>query len=255
MENNYADLVKIWTASTAEAFSQPSAASLSKEEKAQACLLKQADDGKRFLAARTLLRHALSEVMDGEIPPEEWRYLEGANGKPMMASDLPPLEFNLSHSGDCVAVGIGSSKPIGIDVESAAPDGRNEIVRDALSESERKHLDRLSGAEQWATFLKFWTLKEACAKALGLGASLDFSYLEVTLDPPHILSPPGLLDPDEAFFIENRSIMIDRNTYCLSVATITGETKEVSFLYQPLTNNCSELLDDKRSRQPENKMN
>jgi phosphopantetheinyl transferase len=91
---------------------------------------------------------------------------------------------------------------------------------------------RFSG--RWATFLKFWNLKESCAKALGLGASLDFSKLEVTLDPPHIFNPPGLLGPSDTFFVENRSIIIDRRPFCLSIANITGASKEVSFSYQTI---------------------
>ncbi len=107
------------------------------------------------MAARALLRHALSRTLDGEIDPAQWRYRAGPNGKPVMAPGMPPLEFNLSHSGDCVAVGIGTSGPVGVDIESATPDGRLEIVTDALSEREREHLSRMPEHRQWATFLQF----------------------------------------------------------------------------------------------------
>lgn len=235
----------IWTASTAQALGLTSAAAnLRKEENAQARRLKQAPDRDRFLAARALLRHALSDALNGEIVPAQWRYREGPNAKPMMAPDLPQLEFNLSHSGYCVAVAVSTSGPIGVDIERVVPDDRLEIVSDALSTRELKHLSRLPEDWQWETFLQYWTLKEACAKALGLGVTLDFRELEVALNPPRVVAPKGLLGPGEAFDIETREFILDQRPYRLSIAKITDTARETEFHFKPLTNNPAAQSED-----------
>lgn len=240
MKNGHGNIVTIWTASTGQALALPDgAASLSEEETAHARRLKQPSDQDRFLAARTLLRHALSEALvetpGPQIAPAQWRYRVGPNGKPVMAPDLPQLEFNLSHAGHCVAVGVGNSGPVGVDIERAVPDDPLELVNEALSDREGEVLRQLPDDRKGAAFIQFWTIKEACAKALGLGVTLDFRKLEVALDPPRVLNPRGLLDPGKTFAIENRLIFLDRCPYCLSVAAITEGSDEISFCFEPLS--------------------
>ena len=226
--------VTIWTASTGQALGLTSAACLDEEELRKAYLFKQPDDRDRFLAARALLRHALSELMDGEIDPETWNYIEGANGKPLMAPDLPLLEFNMSHAGDCVVVAVSPSGPVGVDVESTLRDERLEIVDDVLTGQERAHLARLPDDRQWKAFVEFWTLKEACAKALGLGATLDFGKLEVLLKPLRVVAPQGLLGPGETFDIETQEVFLYEKPYRLSTAHITVEPGETEFRFKSL---------------------
>ena len=65
-----------------------------------------------------------------------------------------------------------------------------------------------------------WMDVDEVAKALGLGAMLDFRKLEVALDPPRAVAPKGLLGPGEAFGIETREIIVDHCPYRLSIARI-----------------------------------
>jgi len=244
MNKVFGNTAIIWTASTAQALGLESAVHLSEEEIALSRRLKQVDDRDRFLGARALLRHALSETLNGEIDPEAWAYREGPNGKPVMAPELPQVEFNISHAGDCVAVGVSTSGPIGVDIECAVPDDRLEIVSDALSEREFEHLNQQMDELKWETFLQFWTIKEACAKALGIGAALDFRELEVAFNPPRVVAPKGLLGTSEAFIIESRSILVDQCPYCLSIAKITKATGETLFCFKPPTNDHVAQSDD-----------
>jgi 4'-phosphopantetheinyl transferase len=226
--------VTIWTASTALALEQVGEENLGEKENAQAQLLKKEGDRVRFLAARSVLRHALTEAVSGEIPIEAWDYVEGTNGKPLMAPHLPPLEFNISHAADCVAVAVSTSGPVGVDVESTLPDERLEIVGDILGVGEREHLSHLPENRQRETFLKFWTLKEACAKALGLGAMLDFRELEVLFNPLSVVAKKGLLGLDETLDVETSETLIDQVFYRISIARISNSTGDTEFCLRPL---------------------
>ena len=210
----------VWWLSTAEALSLPDALGcLSGDEERAMRRLRRAADRERFLAARVALRHALSRAVDDAIPPAQWRYRDGPSGKPTMGPGLPRLEFNLSHAGACVAVGVSRSGPIGVDVEGLVPDGRREIVDDVLTERERACLSQCPHEERWATFLAIWTVKEACAKALGLGVGLDFRHLEVTLDPVRVLMRDGPAGPARAFNVATRRVAVAGRPYCLGIAT------------------------------------
>ena len=50
---------------------------------------------------------------------------------------------------------------------------------DVLTFRELARLKGLNGLARWIEFMRIWTLKEACAKAMGLGVSFDFRRMEV----------------------------------------------------------------------------
>jgi phosphopantetheinyl transferase len=91
----------------------------------------------------------------------------------MHGTALPPFALSLAHSGE---VGVALVRPggphapgVGIDVEQTVP--RDRAAHDfALSESESALLRGLADAQSeplW--FARFWTAKEAVAKAEGTG--------------------------------------------------------------------------------------
>jgi phosphopantetheine--protein transferase-like protein len=176
-------------------------------------------DRERYLAARMLLRHALTQKVGGRVSPMDWKYVEGPYGKPMMAAGLPALEFSISHSGGYVAVGVSTKAPIGIDIECIDTDERMGVIYDVLTEVERHRLVKSPADQQWARFIRIWTAKEACSKALGLGLSLDFQRMEVQFDPIRV----RLLDrPISAtnFEVAATTVARDGRSYSLSVARI-----------------------------------
>jgi 4'-phosphopantetheinyl transferase len=181
---------------------------------------RQTADRDRYLAARMLLRHALSKVAGGQIAPKDWKYREGPYGKPMMAAGLPPLEFNVSHSGNCVAVGVSTKEPIGIDIECLDPDRRSGIVYEVLSESERDRLKKCAADQQWTEFVRIWTAKEACSKALGLGLSLDFQTMEVQMDPLRVRLLDQPASAPTAFDVASTTVSRNGRAYALTVAKI-----------------------------------
>jgi 4'-phosphopantetheinyl transferase len=209
----------VWFASIAEALSLINLTqALSDEELARARSFRIPQDRDRFLAGRALLRYVLTQRTGGSIPISSWRFREGSHGKPILDAGLPALEFNLSHSEMCVAVGVGESHPLGVDLESIAPGDCHEIIPDVLTEQELSHLQLYDRDRQGIEFARIWTVKEACAKALGLGASIDFRGLEVELNPgePRVRN---LFKPTQEFAVAMNVIRCAGGTYILSLVT------------------------------------
>ena len=151
-----------------------------------------------FAIAHALLRTTLSEF--GAAAPCDWRFEIGAHGKPALAPGVPAasLAFNLSHADGLVACAVAIQRThrsaptadgpaaapvlVGLDVElvTRATDWRR-IASRYFSSAELARIDRAPQTEQATRFFELWTLKEAFAKALGLGLSqsLDAAVFEV----------------------------------------------------------------------------
>lgn len=123
-------------------------------------LLQQAPTGPRraaWLAGRALLTDALFPM---PLPPICHR----ENGKPAFPPDIP-LWFNLSHSGDDIALAISDEGSIGCDIEVIRPRNNWRGIADAVfSDGERQQLTDAPQAEQLITFWRIWTGKEAILK-------------------------------------------------------------------------------------------
>ncbi|PUB17103.1 4'-phosphopantetheinyl transferase family protein [Yoonia sediminilitoris] len=179
---------KVWIASVEEALLLPARSGLSADERARADRFRRPEDRDRSLAARALLRHVLSCCVSGRIAPDAWRFDIGRFGKPGVAAGLPPIAFNLSHAGPCIALATNDTHPVGIDLECLDPDPRSAIVWDSLTAGEVMAISALPDDARWPAFLRVWTAKEAAAKATGLGAAIAFDDLEVDAGPPPIMT-------------------------------------------------------------------
>jgi len=143
-----------------------------------------AADQLRFLVGRGLLRAFLSAYYDRE--PREIAIVQGTHGKPEYS---PPagqarLQFNVSHSGNLVALAFTTAGEIGIDLESEDRlKNWEELVPQIFSMREQAELFSLPLELRRKVFLNGWTRKEAVLKAFGLGLINDMHALEVTLVP------------------------------------------------------------------------
>jgi 4'-phosphopantetheinyl transferase len=141
-------------------------------DQARAARFMQHDDRRRFLAGRALA----CSVVGGYLgcAPAEVTFALTAFGKPYLCQrGGPKLHFNLSHSGDWVALAVSAGDEVGIDIETAAPANPDELVSIVLSEPELRAFERLPAALRPAAFLRCWTRKEALLKATGAGLSCD----------------------------------------------------------------------------------
>ncbi len=140
-------------------------------------------DRRDFAAAHALLRRCLSDY--GDAPPASWQFETTTAGRPYLRQDgaLGRLAFNLSHTPGLVACAFALDAEIGIDVEAIdrGVDGL-DVAQRYFAASETAQLEQCAAAARPARFVELWTLKEACAKALGGGLSIPLDELVFELD-------------------------------------------------------------------------
>lgn len=126
-------------------------------------LAEQAPQGARrstWLAGRTLLSHALSPSPLPEI-------VFGEQGKPAFVDDNP-FWFNLSHSGDDIALFISDQGEVGCDIEVVRPRENWQALANAVfSVAEHQELERETPEDKLPAFWRIWTRKEAIVKQRG----------------------------------------------------------------------------------------
>lgn len=129
-------------------------------------------DRRRFVISHALVRAALSEFAD--ISPAAWRFRKNRSGRPEIENPLSlPLRFSLSHTRDLIACAVSRALEVGIDVE--AVEDSNDVAalaERAFAPKELLVLNALPSGQRIDQFYAIWTLKEAYAKARGLGLSL-----------------------------------------------------------------------------------
>jgi 4'-phosphopantetheinyl transferase len=119
-------------------------------------------DSLHYVQARCLLREVLSIYK--KCTPREIIFEFAKHGKPCLKGEPSSgVQFNLSHSGDMVAVAVSCGRRVGIDIEK---------IRDNISESDlstRFFSDTEIAAIHTELFFRIWTRKEAFLKATGDG--------------------------------------------------------------------------------------
>jgi 4'-phosphopantetheinyl transferase len=129
------------------------------------------------IVARGKLRQLLASYLN--VAPESVDLTVGLQGKPQVAG----LEFNLSHSGDLVAYGIGSVA-VGIDIEQQRDLDCEALMQRFFAPAEQRAWQQVPVAARSATFFQLWTMKEAYVKAIGTGLHTPLSTFAVSLQSP-----------------------------------------------------------------------
>ena len=169
---------------------------LTSEEEAALAVLGSAKRRAQFVAGRWLLRYAVRTALGLDV-----RYMVRLiDGRPvlMLGRSKAPMPVSISHCADLVLCGVMASGLLGVDVERVRPRRKwDELASFVLHPSERARLEGLPEPERWRCFYRVWTLKEALAKATGVGLALPFSQI-ATSDDGRIEAAPkayGLADP------------------------------------------------------------
>lgn len=146
-------------------------------ERARAERYRFEDDQRRSIVARGALRIMLGRRLQRD--PKELQFVEGPQGKPALVDNA--LEFNVSHSGDRVAIAVTEGTPVGIDIEVEQPrmTDLNALARRYFSKVEADEVERASGDAAMRLFFTIWTAKEAVIKAAGGGLSIDLAAFSV----------------------------------------------------------------------------
>jgi len=152
-------------------------------------------DRSLFLIARALLRTTLSRY--AETAPGAWKFEQTAKGKLFLPGEsaAPPLRFNISHSQQVAVCAVTRRRTVGVDVEWTRRQTDQKIVTYFLSEPELSHYHDAEGEARRELFFRYWTLKEAYAKAVGVGLALRFAefsfHLEEHAPPAIVLASPA----------------------------------------------------------------
>ena len=132
-----------------------------------------------FIASRAALRLILGYFLH-EKSPDAIKFSFNTSGKPFLDDASSQIQFNLSHSHDCVVIGITKNSAIGVDIEFMQARSRMlDIAEHYFHHSELKAINNALVTEgnvvALRLFYKIWALKEAFIKADGRGMDISGS--------------------------------------------------------------------------------
>ena len=155
------------------------------------------------LQVRLALRGILS--LHADIAPADWQFELGEHGKPKLSQtqqDDTQLDFNLSHSGDWLLVGVINKANqadnrlnnvwFGVDIEHLRANTHIQpILNHYFAPTEVAALCDLPSDKQRDRFFDLWALKESYIKASGKGLALSlksfgFSFNRTISQPLNI---------------------------------------------------------------------
>ncbi len=171
---------------------------LTPEERARRDRFRRPEDQDRFRLGRALCRLALARRLDR--PAADIGLEIGPRGRPFLRGAPDGPWFNLSHSGDIVALAVAPVAEIGVDVEQVDRlHDSAQIAARVCTDAEQSALQAHPPQARAELFAALWTLKEAYMKATGMGFALDPAALAFDPDrPTTALKLAGLAPEDIA---------------------------------------------------------
>ncbi len=159
------------------------------EEKARAARFHFEPDRAMYIASHALRRQVLSRYGAGEAA--SIRFSKGEHGRPELEGSSLDLSFSLSNTRELAACAVTRGAILGVDVEQCRQRSYAELAPACLTSDELSAWRALPDNEREGRFVLIWTLKEAYAKALGVGLSLPpNSYgVEVQSGGSAVLAP------------------------------------------------------------------
>jgi 4'-phosphopantetheinyl transferase len=150
---------------------------LSDEERHRAERLRFERDRGRYLAAHFALRVLLGRAL--AHAPETLVFTQAEFGKPQLAG-MPRCAFNLSHSEGVALVALGGERALGVDIEVIRElSDVHALAQRCCTPAECAQLFAQPAHALSRFFLRIWTRKEACLKAMGVGLSAGLQSVEV----------------------------------------------------------------------------
>lgn len=174
--------IRLWRGALAQPPAAADVEALSTAERLRAGRFVFERDRRRYLAAHCFLRSVLSAHLG--LPAQRIDYREGAFGKPELAPGLGGCAFNMSHSDDVVVVAVAPQGEIGVDVELLRPvSDAQELAASNFTRAEQRELALTPPPLRDLAFLRGWTRKEACLKAVGCGLAIAPESFDAGLAP------------------------------------------------------------------------
>jgi 4'-phosphopantetheinyl transferase len=176
-----AGVVDLWVVPLARATLDGDTALLDAVEQERAARFVFERDHFRFVAAHAALRRILARY--AHEAPAALRFDRDANGKPTLSGPhCADFGWNLSHSGDLAVVAVAAGA-VGVDIECERPlADLPALAQRCLTTAEADTLAACDPAARVAAFLRVWTRKEACLKAIGAGLALEPHHFTTGLE-------------------------------------------------------------------------
>ena len=194
--------VNLWRCSLTEMPGASQMAWLGADERVRAARFAFERDRRRYLAARCALRECLSERTG--MAPGDLQIESGVFEKPLLANARGWF-FNLSRREDWALIGISRAGEIGVDFELLhAVEKVDALALAHFSVAEFDTFQGLPTDSKDRVFLRVWTRKEACLKAVGTGLRIEPRTLEVGLGEGIVRLAISL--PTGAASVEVRSV-------------------------------------------------
>lgn len=179
---------------------------------------------RRAIAARLLLRRSLSDLFGDRVPPSQWRFVRTSYGKLVLADNgQPQVHFSITHTRGVSAIAVSKFTPVGIDIEAFDSEVDNDALSAGLSRREQATVDRLAPRLRSQALLKFWTLKEAYTKLVGVGLSGHLPAYEFLSEPARPGRYRGTEEHVRHASLETWFIDAPCGKYCVSVAAGTAD--------------------------------
>lgn len=155
---------------------------LSKIEKNKASSMKSAIQRAQYIEVRAKLRWVLASFIN--VKPQRLIFALERHGKPYLP-DYCDFQFNISHSGDQLAIAVAQHCPLGIDIEVWKQKADFEaLVKRCFAEEEQVYWQSLPEEHKKSEFYHFWTRKEAFVKATGRGIGLGLDQCVISPEKP-----------------------------------------------------------------------
>jgi 4'-phosphopantetheinyl transferase len=141
-------------------------------------------DRTQFIVRHGLLRKILASYLN--IEPDKLQFSYTSNGKPYLLQKFKDkeLQFSLAHSHQLALYAMTFDRRIGIDIEQIYNFAEtDQLANRILSRQEKAELRKHLPTEQLETLFRYWTCKEAYAKATGEGMSLPLKEIHSSLFP------------------------------------------------------------------------
>ncbi len=205
---------------------------LSEDEISRANRIVRDQDRQKFLFCHTFLRHVLA--LHARTTPNMIEIQQCAGMKPYLAKPYGHVRFSLSHSGSYCIVGVSQELEIGVDVEVFRPVRHiDKIIERYLDPVTANDLLQLEPGVKSEEFIKEWTLREACVKAVGCGIMGLAS-----IKPVEKIQSGGRKAYRVAFKekIHPECIVLQaeiENDVAAAVAFVTGSENDVEYLHLP----------------------
>lgn len=156
---------------------------------------------RRFIVNRAMVRQILSRYLI--IGPAEIEFAVGEFGKPALdgVAERSGVVFNVSHSGEYLAVVVAREQLIGVDIEQhKASNALPGLVKKCFADTEAHYWRSLPEAQRRHVFYDIWTCKESFVKAVGRGIALGLNQCVLALpDSGRWLSVPDSYAPADAW--------------------------------------------------------